>query len=298
MARIVRDPLVSDYIVERELSSEADVAEVRRLYEEGYLVLLRGVRFDLDYAFLNTIDFDVPGPAEILHKVKKFTGQKLLGLSPKNTAPVDTFVFENVFGSDAGKLAHFQEQVKSGNAQSDALYAKIFPRYVPTRKVHTWRFTETMYENLHWDVFGIPEPFHQVRIFTNIAVSPRLWRISHRIEDFADAIYEERELGRFSETIGDDMLRYVNNEVLMGKKPCFDRQPKHHIAFQQGDVWICETRLLAHQIYHGERAFAAMYFSEAETMDRPELTFEARIRRLHEKHRGAPNAVSQVEMAH
>lgn len=298
MARIVRDPLVSDYIVEREISSETEVAEVRRLYEEGYLVLLRGASFDIDYHFLNTIDFDVPGPAEILHKVKKFTGQKFLGLKPENDAPVDAFVFENIFGSDAGKLAYFQEQVRSGNAQSDALYAKIFPKYVPTRKVHTWRFTETMYENLHWDVFGIPEPFHQVRIFTNIAASPRLWRISHRIEDFAASIYEERNLGQFSEMIGDHLLRYVNNEVLMGKKPCFDRQPKHHIAFQQGDVWICETRLLAHQIYHGERAFAAMYFSEAETMDQPALTFEARIRRLHEKHRGIRGAPSQVEAAH
>lgn len=298
MATIVRDPLVADHIVERELNSEADLEEVRRLYEEGYLVLLRGVTFDLDYEFLNSIDFDVPGPPEILHKVKKLGGHKFLGLSPKSTAPVESFVFQNIFRSDAGKLAYFQEQVRSGNAQSDALYAKLFPKYVPTRTVHTWRFTETMYENLHWDVFGIPEPFHQVRIFTNIAASPRLWRISHRIDEFIEAIYDERNLSQFAGTIGDDLLRYVNNEVLKGKKPCFDRQPKHHIAFKQGDVWICETRLVAHQIYHGERAFAAMYFSDPAAMYRPELGFEARIQRLHEKHGLTPRADSRVEMTH
>lgn len=296
MAIIVRDPLVTDYIVERELESDADVAEVRRLYEEGYLVLLKGVKFDLDFAFLNSISFDVPGPPEILHKVKKLGGHKFLGLSSDSSNALDRFVFENIFASDAGRLAYFQEQVRSGNAQSDALYAKIFPRYVATRTVHTWRFTETMYENLHWDVFGIPETFHQVRIFTNIAASRRLWRLSHRSYELADRIYEKRDLGRFAGAMGDDLLRHLNRKVFHGKTPCLDREPKHHVAFEQGDVWICETRLVAHQIYHGERAFAAMYFSDPEKMDRPELTFEARIERLHERHGNQAGASREMAL--
>jgi hypothetical protein len=290
MAKILRDPQVADYIVEREINSEAELDEVRRLYEEGYLVLLKGVKFDFDYPFLNSISFDVPGPPDILHKVKKLGGHKFLALSPKSSSPLDRFVFENIFSSDEGRLAYFQEQVRSGNAQSDALYAKLFPQYVATRTVHTWRFTETMYENLHWDVFGIPEPFHQVRIFTNLASSPRLWRVSHRSDEFVESIYDEWNLGKFAGAIGDDLLRFVNKDVLLGKTPCFDRQPKHHVAFEQGDVWICETRLLAHQIYHGERAFAAMYFSDPQRMYRPELGFEARIQQLHAAHSAATEA--------
>jgi hypothetical protein len=295
MAIIVRDPQLADYIVEHELRSEADQAEVRRLYEEGYLVLLRGLRFDLDLDFLNSVDFDAPGPPDILHKVKKIGGHKLLALTAESTGSLDRFVFENIFGSDKGKLAYFQEQVKSGNAQSDALYGKLFPRYQATRTVHTWRFTETMYENLHWDVFGIPEPFHQVRIFTNIASSPRLWRVSHRSDEFAESKYDAFDLARFAGRLGDDLIRFVNKDILHGKTPCLDRQPKHHIAFAQGDVWICETRLLAHQIYHGERAFAAMYFSDLNDMYQPELAFEARIQRLHERHRFAEGGKSQLD---
>lgn len=283
MAKIVRDPLVADYIVERDVETEADCAEVRGLYEDGYLVLLRGVKFDLDYPFLNSLDFDVEGPPEIMQRVKKYSGHKILALTPKNTGPLEQFVFNNIFAGDAGKLNYFQDQVRSGNAQSDALYARLFPRYVATRSVYTWRFTETMYENLHWDVFGIEESFHQVRIFTNIANSPRLWRISHHSDEFAESIYHEADLNRFADSNGDDLLRTMNNSVLRGKTPCMDRMPKHHIAFAQGDVWVCETRILAHQIYHGERAFAAMYFSEAATMDRPELNLEARLRRVHDK---------------
>jgi hypothetical protein len=298
MAIIVRDPLVADYIVEREINSESDRAEVQQLYEEGYLVLLRGVKFDLDLDFLNTIDFDVPGPPEILHKVKKLTGHNFLALSPKSSAPIDSFVFQEIFESDEGKLAYFQEQVKSGNAQSDALYARLFPQYVATRAVHTWRFTETMYENLHWDVFGIPEPFHQVRIFTNLARSLRLWRVSHHVDEFADTVYDDWNLSQFAGKIGDDLLRFMNKDILLSKEPCLDRQPKHHLALEQGDVWICETRILSHQIYHGERAFAAMYFSDPERMARPKLGFEARIERLHEKHGHARGAQRPVEVAH
>jgi hypothetical protein len=297
MAKIVRDPLLADIIMERDAKTDADCAEVRRLYEEGYLVLLRDVTFDLDYPFLNSLDFDVEGPAEIMQRVKKYGGHKILALSPKSTGPLDQFVFRNIFGSDVGKLTYFQEQVRSGNAQSDALYQRLFPNYVSSRAMYTWRFTETMYEDLHWDVFGIDELFHQVRIFTNLAKSPRLWRISHRSDEFAERMYREAKLERFAGSKGDDLLRALNKSGLHAKTPCMDRQPKHHIAFAQGDVWVCETRIVAHQIYHGERAFAAMYFSEAATMDQPELALEARLSRVHENCAAGTQTRAPVEIS-
>ena len=70
MATIVRDPLVAKHFVEMGLQSSADCAKVRSLYEEGNLILLRGVRFDLDYEFLNSLNFDVEGPDEIIRKLK------------------------------------------------------------------------------------------------------------------------------------------------------------------------------------------------------------------------------------
>jgi hypothetical protein len=299
MATIIKDPLVADHIVELEVQSEGDCAEARRRYEEGNLVLLRGLRFDLDFSFLNGLDFDVDGPPEILRKLKKYGGEKIVALNPASTGALDQFVFRTIFGSDRGKLSYFQEQVKSGNAQSDALYARLFPNYRTTREVYTWRFTSTRFENLHWDNFGIPEPFHQVRIFTNIASSARLWRTSHRIDDFADTIYEECGLAQFAGKIGDDLNRFVNKAVLGGMKaPCLDRMPKNHIAFEQGEVWICETRIVSHQIYHGEKAFAAMYFSDPQSMDRPDLTFDARIARVHESHGSAPIRPNAVVTTH
>jgi hypothetical protein len=288
---IIKDPLVADHICELELASDHDCDVARQRYEEGNLVLLRGQRFDLDFAFLNRLNFDVEGPPEIMRKLKKYGGEKIVSLDPASPSALDQFVVRTIFGADEGKLAFFQQQVKSGDAQSDALYGRIFGKYEMTRRVYTWRFTSTMFENLHWDNFGIPERFHQVRIFTNIATAPRLWRTSHRIDHYAASIYRERDLAQFSDRSGDHLVYYINNSVLGGMKAsCIDRLPKHHIAFEQGDVWLCETRIVSHQIYHGQKAFAAMYFSDPATMERPELGFDARIARLHEQQRGAPES--------
>jgi hypothetical protein len=227
-------------------------------------------------------------------KLKKYGADKIESLDPASPKPLDQFVYRTVFGEDFGRLSYFREQVKAGNAQADTLYTGLFPSYTCNRRVYTWRFTSTKFENLHWDNFGIAEPFQQVRIFTNISSSPRLWRTSHRIYDFAQPLYSEHRMERFAHKPGDDLNFFVNNKVLGGMKaPCLDRLPKHHIAFEQGDVWLCETRIVAHQIYYGDKAFAAMYFSDPQTMERPELHFDACISRLHLSH-GSASASSEL----
>ncbi|MBC2669059.1 hypothetical protein ACFOON_08810 [Novosphingobium piscinae] len=295
MATIIRDPLVEDNIVELDIVTEADRSDIRRRYEAGQLILLRGFRYDLDFKFLDSLCFDVDGPPEFLRKLKKYGGDKIAQLCPESANPLDQFVFAAVFQADAGRLAYYQDQVASGNAQCDALYTSIFPDYRTTKSLYTWRFTSTKYENLHWDNFGIPETFHQVRIFTNIAKSPRLWMTSHHIGHYAESIYDQYDLGALRGRIGDDLNRHVNTVALGGMKaPCMDRLPRHHLAFEQGDVWLCETRIVCHQIYHGEKAFAAMYFSDPASMERPELGFDALIEELHARHLPAHSANSPV----
>lgn len=287
MTQIIRDPLIADNIHEVDVTAEGGLERARTLYEQGDLVLVRGRRLDLDYAFLNSLDFDFEAPEAIRRRVKKYADKKILALTPTSTDPMDVLVFQNVFSGDAGRLAHFQEQVVSGNRQIEAIYHEIFPRYTDFRQVFTWRFTDTNFENLHWDNFHIDQEFHQVRVFVNIDRAQRIWRTSHRFDAFADKVYDKEGLGRFAGRSGDDLVIHVNNEVLGGMTtPCLDRLPKHHIAFEQGDIWLAETRLVSHQIYHGRKAIATMFFVNPETMDRPELVFDERVRALHQS-RGA-----------
>ena len=48
--------------------------------------------------------------------------------------------------------------------------------------------------------------------------SPRLWRTSHRIDDFAETIYDTHDLGQLAGKIGDDLNRFVNKTVGSAKK--------------------------------------------------------------------------------
>lgn len=284
MTKIVKNPDLNNPVREVSLASPGAEAQVRRLYEEGDLVILRDFRFDLDYRFLCSIDFNVDGPPEVMRKIKKFPMQRLEALDADAPGPLERFIFERVFDSDRGRLDCFREQVRSGDRQMQALFRRLFPGYADFKSIYSWRFTETMYENLHWDNFGTTDDFHQVRIFVNIDDRPRLWRISEDIESFARRSYADANLAHLRDDSADRLAYVLNNKVLGGlAHACLDQMPKHHLGFEQGEVWLCETRLVSHQIYSGYRAYAAMFYIDPASMDDPSRRFNERIRRLHEQ---------------
>ena len=290
MTRIIRNPAIRDSIVEISLSEPDAESRVRRHYENGDLVILRGFRFDLDYPFLASLSLDVEGPPEYLRKLKKFPMERLKDLQLDTQDPFQRFILDVVFAGDVGRLKHFREQAAAGDAQIHRLYKRLFPGYEEYKAVYTWRFTETMFENMHWDNFPTADDFHQVRVFANLDSRPRLWNISERIDTFADRQYDALNLGRFAAATPDRFPFDLNNRVLGGlEAACLDNLPRHHIAFEPGDVWLCETRLVSHQIYSGYRASAAMFYVKPESMDDPSLRFHERIRRVHAEH--APERV-------
>jgi hypothetical protein len=283
MTKLIKNPAIPNPVVEVSLSSENAETEVRRRYEDGNLIILRDFRFDLDYKFLASISLDVDGPPEYRRKLKKFPMEKIKNLEPSTKDSFQRFVFDVVFGGDTGRLNQFREQAASGDRQVYALYRRLFPRYDEYKAVYTWRFTETMYENLHWDNLDTSDDFHQVRVFANLDDRPRLWCISERIDSFAARMYEELGLGQFASETPDRFAYSLNNKILGGmERTCLDPMQRHHLAFAPGEVWLCESRLVAHQIYSGYRASAAMFYVKPESMDDPELRFHARIVRLHE----------------
>ena len=283
MTKLIKNPAIPDPVVEVSLSSANAETEVRRLYEEGNLIILRDFRLDLDYKFLAGISLDVDGPPEYRRRLKKFPMDKIKNLEPSTKDSFQRFLIDVVFGGDIGRLNCFREQATSGDRQVYELYRRLFPRYEEYKAVYSWRFTETMYENLHWDNIDTSDDFQQVRVFANLDDRPRLWCISERIDSFAARTYEELGLAQFSRETPDRFAFALNNQILGGmERTCLDPMKRHHLAFAPGEVWLCESRLLSHQIYSGYRASAAMFYVKPESMDDPELRFHARILRLHE----------------
>ena len=68
----------------------------------------------------------------------------------------------------------------------------------------------------------------------------------------------------------------------MGNR-CLDGWERHSIAFEQGDIWLADSRLISHQIYQGNRAAIYMFHIKPESMHDPEMRFNRRIARLHQQ---------------
>jgi hypothetical protein len=78
------------------------------------------------------------------------------------------------------------------------------------------------------------------------------------------------------------MLDFITGEVLGGtRKTWMDKQPRHRVAFEPGEVWLGESRLVSHQIYYGESAMVYMWFVKAASMADPKNRFNERVENLH-----------------
>jgi hypothetical protein len=78
------------------------------------------------------------------------------------------------------------------------------------------------------------------------------------------------------------MLDFITGSVLGGTvNTWMDNLPRHRIAFDPGEVWLGESRLLSHQIYYGEAAMVYMWFVNAASMANPANRFNARVDAVH-----------------
>jgi len=282
MARIIMNPKVAENVVSLDMDAPGGTDLIRKHYEDGDVVILKDKRLDLDYKFLNSLNFNIDASPEILKRVKKFTHGKIMGLKPGSKDETGRALFEQTFQGDPGRLQAYKEQVEYGNKQLFDIYKKIFPKYEDYKLAYTWRFTETIFENLHWDNIGIDDDYQQVRIFVNVDSAPRIWHVSHKIDEYAKANYEKENLGRWKKLVPDSFNSKVNNEILGGMaRPLLDGLEVHHIAFEQGEIWLAETRIASHQIYSGRQAIACMYYIKHESMDNPSKRFNKRVENVH-----------------
>jgi len=57
--------------------------------------------------------------------------------------------------------------------------------------------------------------------------------------------------------------------------------PKHKIAFDPGEVWLGESRIISHQIFYGESAMVYMWFVRSASMVNGDNRFNLRVEELH-----------------
>jgi hypothetical protein len=294
MAVIERHPEVADYFAEMSLAEIEGRGGLADLFEEGKLIIIKDYRLDFDCDALaglskSTDRIEDPG---LRRRLKKMTAPNFFkGAVPKQangdlifSDPVRQAIFDVLCRGDRETFERASKALRHAHDEALRIFNICFPNYETSRFIPSVRLTRTLFENLHWDNHSIDDDFHQARVFANLDRRPRIWNVSHRFTDWVERFYYEHDLGRFAGADPNLMLDYITGSVFGGTVDTWkDNQPRHRIAFDPGEVWLGESRLISHQIYYGEAAMVYMWFVTVSSMANPANRFNARVDALHKK---------------
>jgi hypothetical protein len=292
MALIERHPEIEDYFVELTLGEIQTRGGVADIFEEGRLILLKDYRLDFDFDALARLSksIDQVEDRNIRRTLKKLTAPYFFeGEAPVEqngrlifADPVRQAIYDVLCRGDRDTFERASNALKLAHEEILRIFGISFPGYDAFRFIPSVRLTRTLFENLHWDNHSIDDDFHQARIFSNLDNRPRIWNVSRRFTAWMRTFYVEHDLARFAGKDPNLMLDYVNGEVLGGTtKTWMDNEPRHRIAFDPGEVWLGESRIISHQIYYGESALVYMWFVRAATMADPDNRFNVRVEQVH-----------------
>jgi hypothetical protein len=303
LAQIIRHPLVDDYILELSLDEIAARHGVADLIEEGQMVLIKDYRLDFDFGALATLakSIDMVADKNVRRTLKKLQATYFFKGEPPVrdngrlvfSDPVRQAIFDVICKGDEAIFERTARALKFAHDEAERIFETAFCGYEPFRFIPSLRLTQTLFENLHWDNHSIADDFHQARVFANLDIRPRIWHVSHRLVDYARALYHEHDLGRFSGRDPNLMLDYINGNLLGGTRETWkEHLPKHRIAFDPGEVWLGESRMISHQIFYGEAALVYMWFIKSGSMANADNRFNVRIEQLHEQMRSSAPEVA------
>lgn len=303
MARIERHPEVEDYFVELTLPQIADRGGIADIFEDGRVILIKDYRLDFDFGALAGLEksTDSIRDKDLRKRLKKLTASSFFeGKPPARTRdglafadPLRQALFDVLCRGDREQFARASDAMRRAHEEALRLFSICFPHYDPFRLVPSVRLTRTMFENLHWDNHSIAEDFHQARIFANLDSRPRIWNVGRRFPDWVRKHYREYDLGRFAGKDPNLMIDFITGEVLGGtRKTWMDKEPRHRVAFDPGEVWLAESRLVSHQIYYGEAALVYMWFVRTASMADESRRFNAQVEQVHSEMREAAPATA------
>lgn len=302
MALIERHPHVADYIVEMSLDEIDARGGVADLVEEGNIVIIKDFRLDFSFEALSHLTKSLDGVTDegVRRKLKKleakhfFEGDAAIADesgSLRFNSPLRQALFDVVCRGDVELYEHASASLRTAHAAALRIFETAFPHYSPYRLISSLRLMRTLFENLHWDNHSIDEDFHQARVFANLDTRPRIWHVSHRFPEIMRQLYHEHDLGRFANRDPNELINFITGKLLGGtNRQWLDTQPRHKIAFDPGEVWLGESRLVSHQIYYGEAAMVYMWFVDPTTMANGENRFNQQVARIHREMNEMPQS--------
>jgi hypothetical protein len=264
MADIFVNPHLPNYFMSAaEVTSAATARSLVDEYEAAKVILLPNLKERIDVDFWARFDSD-PYP-----ELKKFGPT----LDPSNDTGEQRRQLKKALisrGLEKAAADVLIEQFQRLIADLLPIYSAIFAGYAFERWKVMLRLNTIMAENMHVDTYKKENELHFARMFINLDTQPRIWHTSWRIQDMI-----ERALGRIPPhtieglTRGEVWSRINKSFFGQNSREWWDDQPRHVAFFEPGDVWIVDSRQVAHQIFYGRRALSIDFAVPKDQMKDP-----------------------------
>ena len=274
MPEIFANPKLPNYFISAD---EVEVGKPARSYvpeyEDAKAVVFPNLKPDIDFDFWSRVDTDL------------YPGLKKMG----SAFAEDDYRNDRTLERKLNE-ANVPEGLKSDIKRYTArfydsiipIYEQVFAGYSFSKRRATWRVTTTRNENMHFDTYREVFEGHFARMFVNVDTQPRIWQTSWPIQEVTRRKANDLDAGVLRDGSDSDVWKALNNSTFGAtSKDWWDDQPRHVIYFNPGDVWIVDSRQIAHQIFYGRRAVSIDYVVERESMtdpDRHYLTIASNFR--------------------
>lgn len=262
MAELFLNPKLPNYFIAApEVTDAGSARSYIDEFEHAKVVHFPNLKAKIDHEFWASLDTNQ------YRGLRKF-GAVLCGDIPRDTKQHR----EALLKKDVP-----EELVSRLNDQFQAIYEALLPAYhaifagyrFAKQKV-VWRLNTTMNENMHLDVYAEEKEEHFARMFINLDNQPRIWQTSWTVDQILDKLDGKISRQFMEENPRSELWRELALS-LFGRHPSewWDQQPRHVAYFDPGDVWIVDSRQVAHQIFYGRRALSIDFAVYSDSMRDP-----------------------------
>lgn len=285
MAEVLLNPDVENYIVEIDwLRDRAKHSDLRRQivswFEDGNLILFKNSPLTIDYDLLNS--FEVPN----VEAFRELNQRRLL--YPKLWKAKRRRAILGAFGLNLRHYLRVRAEVKRVNAGLKSMIQEVLPDYRVLREQYSWRFlpTDQRVHPVHLDGHQGHGDQHYVRLFLNLDREPRVWRVADRLETVVRRDHAKLDWSYLAGLDGDTFCNEIGYHMAReGEIAC------HEIAFQQGDLWLGDTRKIPHGVVSGHRVVATHFWIDPASMADPSKRIDAKVATYKERY-AAPVAAA------
>lgn len=259
MAIIKKNPALTDYFDESD-ATLSGASSVVRAYEAGKVIVLPRLKLEIDHDFWAGLPTDdAPGAKKL----------RIQGRTPSVTGPVDEAL-----------RADMERHTRRIYEQVMPAYEALFAPYRFLREIGVLRLNRLVGLSMHIDSYPEEIPTHHARMFINLDSQPRIWQTSYTADEIAKrAAFTPDENGSLGNAEWWTAMRHRGLKEGTPQE-CWDDNPRHVCVFEPGDVWVVDSRQMAHQIFYGRRAMTIDFTVDRASMLDPARHYLGLVERL------------------